>query len=94
VAADDAWVVGRNANGKAAASHWNGRQWTSQPPVNLDVDSARPFSSHSYLRSVAAGSPDRAWAVGLVYDTDDSTTTRPVDARTLFLTWDGTSWHE
>jgi hypothetical protein len=84
---DNAWAVGSfGCSGciyqKTLIEHWDGTAWTRVPSP-----SPGPYSG---LFSVAATSPDNAWAVGgcLGYCSYGS----PDPGRALILHWDGTAW--
>jgi hypothetical protein len=78
---DDVWAVGGYLSGKASRAitqHWDGTSWTTVP-VSQPPD-------RNVLNSVAALSPDNAWAVG-EHDPKGSGS-----QRCLIEHWDGTSW--
>ena len=76
LSATTALAVGE-ANGVAAALHWNGSSWSKVP-------AATPSGSSSALNDVKAFSATDAWAVGRVAPT--------FNGLTLIERWQGSSW--
>ena len=77
LSADDIWVGGeRRYDESAVAEHWNGRRWTvSATPVAGQLD------------SLSASSPSDIWAVGGVFNPDDT-----LDFNSLIEHWNGHKW--
>jgi hypothetical protein len=77
----DAWAVtsdGCCGGNFIGIVHWNGERWANVP-LGIDVGAL------SFLRDIAAVSPDDVWAVG---STGDGFT----EDEMLILHWDGTAW--
>jgi hypothetical protein len=87
ISATGAWAVGDTENPDPTvgtlAMRWNGTTWSTIPSPDPG-----PFGYANELRSVAATSPDNAWAVG--YYTSRS---GPSGQR-LILHWNGTAWSQ
>jgi hypothetical protein len=62
-AADDVWAVGELTVGPLV-EHWNGRTWRRMPVPFSHWQARYKMRENSWLRGVAALSPDNVWAVG------------------------------
>jgi hypothetical protein len=79
LSANDAWAVGRGADGLGLAEHWDGTRWR-----RVKTPSPPPFS-HDVLTSVTMVSTDDVWAAGDNNESEGSLTA-------IVDHWDGTRW--
>jgi hypothetical protein len=82
ISADDAWVVGSNADASTLAAHWNGTTWTIVP-----TPSPSDQAGITTLTGVAAISSSNVYASGYQADVNNQNLREP-----FVLHWNGSTW--